>query len=196
MNRFFIIRHGETERNKKGICQGIINNHLDEKGFEDAYKIAYKLKETGIKFDVFIATPLVRTIETLSIIKYVLNDTSPININKEIIERNFGGLEGQDVDLVTKEIEKKTYNDNKGFESDDVLIERIKNAYSKINSEYENKNILIVSHSHAIKALLSSIDPNKYNFFTKYPNLNTCLIESKDNKFKVKELYFLNIENN
>lgn len=143
MNKFFIIRHGETEWNKKGICQGIINNHLDEKGFEDAYKIAYKLKETGIKFDVFIATPLVRTIETMSIIKYILNDTSPININKGIIERNFGGLEGQDVDLVTKEIEKKTYNDNKGFESDDVLIERIKNAYNKINSEYENKNILI-----------------------------------------------------
>ncbi len=196
MNKFFIIRHGETEWNKKGICQGIINNHLDEKGFEDAYKIAYKLKETGIKFDVFIATPLVRTIETMSIIKYILNDTSPININKGIIERNFGGLEGQDVDLVTKEIDKKTYNDNKGFESDDVLIERIKNAYNKINSEYENKNILIVSHSHAIKALLSSIDTNKYSFFTKYPNLNTCLIENKDNKFEVKELYFLNLEKN
>lgn len=191
MNKFYIVRHGETEWNKKRICQGIVNNPLNEKGIKDAITLGRTLKELNLHFEVFVSSPLLRAIETMSLIKNELENFSPIIINKGLIERNFGELEGEDVDKVTNSIENGSCNNVKGFENDAKLIERVSSSFKEINSHYKDTNILIVAHSHAIKAFLSYIDPSTYSFFTPLSNLNVSLIDGfEDNSFLVESLHF------
>ena len=49
MNSIFIIRHGETEWNKKNVFQGKSNSPLTKKGIEAAKSFAKSLKGKTIK---------------------------------------------------------------------------------------------------------------------------------------------------
>ncbi len=64
-NKYFIMRHGESENLLKGVpdMTGDPNNHLTEKGKEEVAKVDSR------KFDVVIASPFLRTQETAKIIK-------------------------------------------------------------------------------------------------------------------------------
>ena len=43
--KVILVRHGETEENKKGIMQGHIPGKLSKLGIEQAKRLAFKLKD-------------------------------------------------------------------------------------------------------------------------------------------------------
>ncbi|MEX2013580.1 MAG: class I tRNA ligase family protein [Parcubacteria group bacterium] len=63
-NKYFIMRHGEAESNAKNVLDltGDPNNHLTDKGREEAKRVADR------KFDLVFSSPFPRTRETASII--------------------------------------------------------------------------------------------------------------------------------
>lgn len=58
--RLYLIRHGETIWNEKGLWQGIADVPLNEKGKDQAKKLAERLK----RVDAIYSSPLKRCLET------------------------------------------------------------------------------------------------------------------------------------
>ena len=155
----YLVRHGQTDDNFKSIVQGRVDNPLNDVGRSQAKETGLKLKSLNIKFDKLLYSPLKRVKESALIINSILN-IKDYGEEFDLIEREFGNLEGLDVAYMRKIVSNPNFK-KIGFETDEEIINRVKSCIDKITNEGEN--ILIVCHSHTIKALLSYIDNKNYN---------------------------------
>ena len=141
MNKIYVVRHGETDWNKNGICQGKTNISLNENGVAQAKVLKDKINVNLI--DICYVSPLNRTIETA---KIITNNKLDLIIDDRIVERGFGTLEG------------KPFNyDEYDIEAIKEVLKRAKDFLDYLNKTYDNKNILIISHGAFIKALYFNI---------------------------------------
>lgn len=148
----YLVRHGETDFNKKDVLQGQSQNpQLNETGVRQATTLKNKLKD--IKFDVCFTSPMIRTWSTAMIL---VGDRVEIKEDKRLIERYFGDLEGKPV----LSYDSHKYWDYK-LNSNDENIEPIQDIFKRCNDflndlkkNYNDDNtILIVSHSATIRCL-------------------------------------------
>ncbi|MCR4334632.1 MAG: class I tRNA ligase family protein [Patescibacteria group bacterium] len=149
-NRFIIVRHGEAVHNVKNMLSGIAEtpHHLTDKGKKESKSAGEKLKKE--KIDIIISSPFVRTRETADIIADAINyPKEKIEIDNRIEEVRFGIFEGKNAVEYHKwfksseEYFTKTPEGGENF--NDIRIRVGKFLYD-IDSKYENKNILVVSH--------------------------------------------------
>jgi 2,3-bisphosphoglycerate-dependent phosphoglycerate mutase len=156
MTSVTIVRHGETEWNRAGKQQGLLNSDLTETGMSQARAVRDSI-ETN--FDVLISSDLGRAVQTAEIIQEKLKLS--IIFNKGIRERNLGILQG----LTIPEFEAQYPDDYKQFKTRDpdyVLPEgessrqrfsRIIAALNEIAQTYINKRIFIVGHGGVLDSL-------------------------------------------
>ena len=88
--RIYVMRHGKTVWNEKGIIQGRSNNRLSQNGKIMTQEVSLKYKDT--KFDVIFCSPLMRTMQTANIMnKYhnvkIIKDERLIEIDQGIFSR-------------------------------------------------------------------------------------------------------------
>ena len=74
----YVMRHGTTVWNEKGITQGLTNNRLSKNGVALTEKVSLEYK--NIKFEAIYCSPLTRTVQTANIMnKYhnlkIIKDT-------------------------------------------------------------------------------------------------------------------------
>ena len=150
MNKLYIVRHGKTDRNEKKLLQGMTDIELNEEGIDQAKSLRDKIDLN--KIDICISSPLKRTKKTAELI---VNDKLPIVYDDLLLERGFGDLEGQTInfDLIASQWDYKLNDSSNNIESLQDCLKRSKKFLDKINKEYENKTILIVSHGSFIKTL-------------------------------------------
>lgn len=137
----YIVRHGQTDWNLEGRYAGRIDIPLNDKGIEQAKIIREELK--NIKFDKVFSSPLIRAYKTAQIIC-----DNEIIKDDRIIERSNGELEGKLKTEIMIEIDFNDPNEkNYNIESIIDFRKRIKNFFDEITTNYEGKNILIVTHA-------------------------------------------------
>lgn len=147
--KLYVIRHGRTPWNEKGLMQGWVNIKLSETGKKEAKDIREKLKD--ISFDICISSPLKRTLETANI---VTNGKCKIITDELLIERNLGEFEGKKY----AEYEKLKFWDYK-LNNDSYGVEPVKDILKRTSSFLNNlkeknyKTVLIVSHAATIRAI-------------------------------------------
>ena len=147
--KLYVIRHGRTSWNEKGLMQGRVNIKLSETGKKEAKDIREKLKD--ISFDICISSPLKRTLETASI---VTDNKYKIITDELLIERNLGEFEGKKY----AEYEKlkfwdyKLNNDSYGVEPVKDILKRTSDFLNNLK-EKNYKTVLIVSHAATIRAI-------------------------------------------
>lgn len=147
--KLYVIRHGRTSWNEKGLMQGRVNIKLSETGKKEAKDIREKLKD--INFDICISSPLKRTLETASI---VTDNKYKIITDELLIERNLGEFEGKKY----AEYEKlkfwdyKLNNDSYGVEPVKDILKRTSDFLNNLK-EKNYKTVLIVSHAATIRAI-------------------------------------------
>lgn len=174
-----LIRHGQTDWNKKKLIQGRINNPLNQEGINQVKEVALTLKEKDPNWDLIIASPLDRAIHSAEIIKEILNYQNDIIINNDVIEREFGEAEGQNI---TEEIYAKIKNDDVvNLEKSYELQDRAYNALLNIAKTYPGKKILIATHSHFIKGFFTKIS-NEFTFTSPLYNASRNYVYILDNK--------------
>ena len=107
--RIYIVRHGDTDLNKKRVLQGQYDEKLNEKGIFLAKISGQNLK--GIHFDEAFSSPLSRSIETVKCILEESNNYDvPIHIDNRLIEIDLG-------DWTLKELDNKDLEDYKTINS-------------------------------------------------------------------------------
>ena len=88
--KIYVIRHGQTDWNVAGKCQGRTDIELNETGIEQAKQAKEQLKNYNI--EQIICSPLKRTRKTAEVIKE--NTNCSIITDERIIERECGTIEG------------------------------------------------------------------------------------------------------
>lgn len=104
-----MVRHGESEWNKKNLFCGWYNAELSERGVEEGKRAGKALKEKNYKFDLAYTSVLKRAIKTLELILQELGQTNiPVFKTWRLNERHYGGLIGLDkIETVKKYGEKQ-----------------------------------------------------------------------------------------
>jgi broad specificity phosphatase PhoE len=166
----FVTRHGQTNWNILDKVQGHTDIELNEVGRQQAKETGLKIKDE--KIDLIFTSPLKRAKETAEIINN--NFKVPIIEDNRLMERSFGKNEG-----ITKEDLKILIANNSevndlwnyskkvdfnGIENMYDFCNRIYNFLDDTIKNYNDKNILIVTHGGA------SVPVKCY--FTNYPLKN------------------------
>ncbi len=153
----YLIRHGETELNAKGVYYGWTDCGLSENGVMQAEDLADILQ--NVTFDAVISSSLIRSVVTAAIV----SGATPDEIVKDdrLRELNFGDWEGMhhsDIKEKHKDAWEKWSKDWKNAappkgESFSELCSRVKCSLEDILKEYQGKRVLIVSHQGAMRII-------------------------------------------
>lgn len=191
----YLIRHGQTDYNLKGVVQGRgINSHLNETGLWQAQKFFQKYK--SIPFDAVYTSTLIRTHQTVDpFIKSGLEH----QIRVELDEIDWGVFEGVEHDSILEgtyfsilDSWKQGQLENKieGGESPLQLQERQIPLIEELrHAEFEN--LLLCSHGRAIRSLLCGFLDKPLSEMDTFKHNNTCLYKLS----LVNGVYHLDIAN-
>ena len=96
MIKLVLVRHGESEWNKKNLFTGWMDVDLSEKGHEEATAAGQLLKAEGYDFDLCYTSYLKRAIHTLN---HMLDEMDrawlPVVKSWKLNERHYGDLQGK-----------------------------------------------------------------------------------------------------
>ncbi len=98
--RLLLIRHGESNWNKRNIVQGIKNPHLSKQGRKQSERIAYHLRNHS--FEKFYTSPLLRAFQTTKIIS-AYHPKVPICSVNDLVEIRLGEWEGKSLKTVSRQ---------------------------------------------------------------------------------------------
>jgi broad specificity phosphatase PhoE len=164
----YFIRHGETDWNKAQRYQGQTDIPLNDTGRGQAARNGRRLKDLlGAKIDRFdfVASPLLRTAETMQIIRRELGmplDTFRRDAN--LMEQHFGHWEGvvwgdlkrvDPVGFAARQLDTWNWTP-RGGESYEMLIERVRPWLGTVT-----RDTIAVSHgniSRTVRGLLLGLD--------------------------------------
>jgi broad specificity phosphatase PhoE len=173
--KLLLVRHGETESNVKDLMIGNTEDPLNEKGMQQAEKIAMRLKDE--KIDRIFCSRMKRARQTADAInKYHRKD---IVIAEELVERHFGQLEGRPREEFRENAKKKgvSYYDYRpeGGESSRDVQERVMKFLNRLIEKYPEETILIVTHGVVITTILLDVGKISTNEYRKLMSHNTGL---------------------
>ena len=185
MMRICLVRHGQTDWNKKHLIQGRIDTLLNEDGRMQSRLAGQKIKKLNIKWDAVYSSPLKRAYETAQIACDVADINLPIITLDELMERDFGDLEGK---VVGKENYELMKNGNvRGLEKLPDLEKRSVNAILNIYKDNKDSNVLLFTHSQIIKGLLSYLIED-FDFTCMLDNSSLNFFEVENDIIKVIEI--------
>ena len=154
----YIIRHGETTGNKARIFQGQIDTPLNDIGKLQILEACKDMVRLGITYNYIYCSPLSRAKESAEIIQSYFPSNKVLQIEPLAIERAFGEAEGKAIN--PSNYNKIMKNEFRDAETEDDVILRAQTLIKRLLAEHPGKNILIVSHSHFIKACFKPYLPN------------------------------------
>lgn len=156
--RLIIIRHAEAEGNSKRHFQGWTDGKLTEKGHIQAKRVAERLRDTNV--DVLYSSSLARTLQTAAYISEIKN--LPVIRTDKLKEINGGDWENVRWDELPVRWPKQydTWENRPHLhimpngESMEQFQLRLIEEIKLIIDANRGKNICIVTHGTAIKALM------------------------------------------
>ena len=164
-----LVRHGQSEWNKKNLFTGWKDPELTEQGIEEAIQAGNQLKQSNIKFDVMFTSDLFRAQETGRLILEQMNQTDIAKIKDQSLnERNYGELAGLNKDDARKKWgEEQVHIWRRSFDVPPPGGESLKNTAERVLPYFESKilpevikgnNILIAAHGNSLRALVMKLE--------------------------------------
>src|SRR5579872_3521009 len=94
-----LVRHGESEWNKKNLFTGWRDVDLSENGVKEAHAAGRRLKAQGLHFDIAFTSMLIRAQNTLDIMLAELGQQGVAVVRDQALnERDYGDLAGLNKD--------------------------------------------------------------------------------------------------
>lgn len=168
-NYLVLVRHGQSEWNKKNLFTGWKDPDLTEQGIEEAINAGKRLKAAGYSFDLAHTSDLGRAQRTLTLMLTELNQEGLETIKNQVLnERNYGDLAGLNKDDAKEKwgeaqvhIWRRSYDvPPPGGESLKDTKDRVLPYYNEmIWPDYQaGKNILIAAHGNSLRALVMQLE--------------------------------------
>lgn len=176
--KLYLIRHGETVDNKRGISQGWHDSSLTELGLKQADEAAEKL--VGAKPTIIFASDLGRAQQTAVAVQKDFGGI-PVLSDWRLRERMLGDAEGKNhTELDTDELRGlKPANTVKNMEPMEAFTERVLHFISDLLDFADtHQEVAIVTHNGTLNRFAYLTDEDKYQW-TLYPNGDVLELELK-----------------
>jgi len=186
--KLYIIRHAETEYNRKGIIQGSeVDSDINDVGESQANSFYEYYK--NINFDKIYVSDLKRTFQTIR--RFTKNGLSYEKL-KEFNEISWGINQGKSDDLedyarlIDTWLAGNLDNKFEEGESPNEMSVRLVKGFNKVLDD-DHDTVLLCIHGRALRILLSKIIDNDLTKMDKYVHSNTGLyiLEYKNGKYEI-----------
>jgi len=164
-----LVRHGESEWNKKNLFTGWRDIDLTEAGIAEARAAGRKLKAQGLKFDVGYTSALVRAQRTLDLMLEELGQTNiPVIKNQALNERDYGDLSGLNKDDArAKWGAEKVHTWRRSYDVPPPGGESLRDTAARVLPYYlqeilprvlRGERVLLSAHGNSLRALVMVLD--------------------------------------
>ena len=164
-----LVRHGQSEWNKKNLFTGWKDPKLTELGIEEAIKAGKMLKTKEMKFDIMFTSNLFRAQETGRLILENMNQLDiPVIKNQSLNERNYGDLAGLNKDDAREKWgEEQVHIWRRSFDIPPPGGESLKDTAERVlpyfHSEIlpkveEGLDVLVAAHGNSLRALVMELE--------------------------------------
>ncbi len=191
----YLIRHGQTDFNLKGIVQGRgVNSSLNATGKQQA--ISFFKYYQNINFDKIYISKLKRTYQSIEL--FITQKNIPFESLSGLDEISWGEKEGKKIidkdntgyKILIDNWEKGNY-EAKVLNGENPLEvrKRQKQAWKKITNKSKEQNILICTHGRSMRILLTlifNLELCKMKCF-EHQNLGLYILEFKNNNWTLKK---------
>jgi len=178
-----LVRHGQSDWNKKNLFTGWRDVDLTEQGVKEAREAGRKLKGQGLIFDVAFTSALVRAQRTLDLMLEELGQAKiPVFKDQALNERDYGDLSGLNKDDARKKwgaeqvhIWRRSYDvAPPGGESLRDTAARVLPYYIQeiLPRVLRGERVLVSAHGNSLRALVMVLDRHTTESITKL-NLDT-----------------------
>ena len=169
VNYLVLVRHGQSDWNRKNLFTGWKNPGLTDQGVSEAENTGEKLKEQGFNFDVMFTSELKRAQNTGEIILEKLNEPNLATIKSvNLNERDYGDLTGMNKDEARDEFgEEQVHIWRRSYDVPPPGGESLKDTYDRVIPYFESdimpeindsKNVLIAAHGNSLRSLVKFIE--------------------------------------
>lgn len=192
----YIIRHGETDLNKKGIVQGRgVNSPLNVLGKQQAQAFYHHYR--NIPFDKIYTSTLLRTHQTVA---QFIDDGIEWEQVAGFDEISWGIYEGREqtpeliegFNALTNgwckgELDTKIENG----ETPNQVKTRLEEALDYVLERHEEQRVLICMHGRAIRLLLCLLTGQELSKMDEFPHTNTALykVQFENSQFEIVDFY-------
>ena len=167
-NRYFVMRHGESEANVRGVLvgdpqRGLEGFGLTELGRRQAVEAADAFRQShapSVTDAEIIASDFRRTRETAELLAERLGNPVPVRLRQGLRERFFGELEGKDHRALAALLESEGTDaliSRYGGEPAASALHRIMTVVLDLEKEKQGKTMVLVSHADPIQLLMAAL---------------------------------------
>ena len=179
----YLVRHGETEHNRRNIIQGGgVDSELNAAGRAQAEALARRLR--SVSFDALYASTLRRARQTADILARPHEPLTRTHLH-DLSEMDWGVFEGEppseERDALMKALKSK-WRDGaydravEGGESIRDVQERAQRAIRHILTREVGRTVLVVTHGRYLRVLLATIlDDYGLKHMQELGHSNTCV---------------------
>ena len=164
-----LVRHGQSEWNKKNLFTGWKDPELTDLGIEEAIKAGKLLKTKEMKFDIMFTSDLFRAQETGRLILENMNQLDiPVIKDQSLNERNYGDLAGLNKDDAREKWgEEQVHIWRRSFDIPPPGGESLKDTAERVlpyfHSEIlpkaeEGLDVLVAAHGNSLRALVMELE--------------------------------------
>lgn len=161
MLQLILVRHGETNSNRKGTYLGWTDVELNKEGLRQAESARNKL--AGEKIDAIYSSPLMRAYKTAEIINQ--NHKMEIVCDDRLRERNFGIWDNLTNAEITQKYPREYEEYTKDWinfcvkdgESSIQAFERVTGFVDELAANNKDGSILIVTHLGCIRKIIAHL---------------------------------------
>lgn len=180
--KIYIIRHGQTDFNLRGIVQGSgVDSSLNDTGRQQAR--AFFEVYGQVAFDKIYTSKLVRTQES---VQAFIDKGIPHEALEGLNEISWGSKEGQEITpeedayyhwMIEEWQKGNTFQRIVGGESPDDVVKRQQVAIQHIMKREDEKTILICMHGRAMRILLCQLLNYPLRGMDTFEHKNLCLYQ-------------------
>lgn len=157
-----IVRHGETDWNKRGVLQGWLDVPINDLGRRQAHALAQSLEGAGLS--AVWCSPLIRARETADIVTKQLKLPPPF-VHAGIKEKNFGAVQGipkhelaeLNPALLEQIIRRNPAAEFAGGETMDEFADRVLAAFDEIDKHSGANRVLVITHGWVMDVITRHI---------------------------------------
>ena len=164
-----LVRHGQSEWNKKNLFTGWKNPPLTKQGEDEAIAAGKKISRLGIRFHLHFTSNLIRAQKTGELILSELGQLDLRTVeNTALNERNYGDLAGLNKDESRKKWgEEQVKIWRRSFDVPPPGGESLKDTANRVIPFFandikphllQNRHILICAHGNSLRALIMHIE--------------------------------------
>ncbi|MGP9538927.1 histidine phosphatase family protein [Brachybacterium sp. AOP43-C2-M15] len=176
MTLFGLVRHGQTDYNRRNLFQGSSDIPLNETGIAQAHSALDDLPP--VAWDVVVSSPLQRAEQTARIIAG--DHGIPFGgTDARLVEIDWGIAEGEPVDEMQRRHPGRSFP---GIEDPQQVADRGYDALEHLEGRFPGQKVLLVAHGTLIRFLLSGVIGRS---LPSIPNATLSLLELEGTTWSV-----------